>query len=78
MSAAWGLQNKPTNNRRNRPTWALNDKALMLKCVGARATQRFNIAQMYWQQNMTALDIATALDLKPNTVEVILCRLTKL
>lgn len=75
MSFTWGLQNKPTNNRRNRPAWALNDKSLMVKCVGKRAALRFQVAQMYWQKNMTSQDIAKALELTHGAVRMILNRL---
>ena len=70
-------QYKPVNNRKARPEWAMNDKALMLRCVGKRHMIRFKIAQMYWQRNMTASDIATALDMTAHTVEMVIFRLLR-
>lgn len=69
------LIHKPVNSRKARPSWALNDRLLMLKCVGKHSTNRFQIAQMYWQKNMTASDIAIALDMRVNAVELVLFRL---
>jgi hypothetical protein len=70
------LSEKPVNNRKTRPSWALDDRQLMLKCVGKRHALRFRIAQMYWQKNMTAQAIAEALNMKRNAVELILHRLS--
>lgn len=72
------LIHKPVANRRTRPSWVMDDKRLMERCVGKRGMLRFKIAQMYWRQNMTAKDIATALDITENNVKVIVHRLTKL
>jgi hypothetical protein len=71
------LQHKPVNNRKTRPVWAMDDKQLMLRCVGTRHMLRFKIAQMYWKQNMTAADIATALDMSTNAVELVILRLSR-
>jgi hypothetical protein len=71
------LSHRTVANRRTRPAWVLDNKKLMEICVGKKGMQRFQIAQMYWRQNMTAKDIATVLDMSVNAVEVILHRLTK-
>lgn len=71
------MTHRQVANRRKRPAWATNDKQLMERCVSKSAMRRFKIAQMYWQQNMTAKDIATALDVTVNAVEVVLHRLTR-
>lgn len=71
------LIHKPVNNRKTRPVWAMDDRQLMLKCVGKRHALKFQIAQMYWQKNITAQDIATAVGMKLKAVELILIRLCK-
>lgn len=71
------LIHKPTSQRRTRPAWATNDKQLMERCVGKRGMIRFKIAQMYWRQNMSAKDIATALGMTVNAVYLVLNKLSK-
>lgn len=71
------LRHKPVNNRRSRPPWAMNDRELMLRCVGKRHAMRFQIAQMYWQKNMSADDIATVVGMSVGAVKMILSRLYK-
>lgn len=72
------LRHKLVNNRKKRPAWAMDDKQLMLRCVGKRHMVRFKIAQMYWQQNMTAQDIATSLDMSVKSVQLVLIRLSRI
>lgn len=69
------LRNKIVSNRKARPYWATDDKQLMLRCVGKRHMIRFQIAQMYWQKNMTAKDIAAYLGMNTHAVEVTISRL---
>ena len=69
------LKYKPVNNRRSRPEWALDDKQLMLRCVGKRGLLRFQVAQMYWQQNKSAREIAETLSLTVATVDRMIHRL---
>jgi DNA-binding MarR family transcriptional regulator len=68
---------KPVNNRRYRPSWATNEKQLMLHCVGNRPMIRFEIAQMYWLRNMSAKEIAAKMKMTKHNVEMILHRLAK-
>lgn len=69
------LIHKPTANRRTRPEWVLDNKKLMEICVGPQGMRRFQIAQMYWRQNMTAKDIATVLEISEHAVECVINRL---
>lgn len=69
------LSNKPVANRHKRPAWVMNDKELMLMCVGEEGMRRFKIAQMYWRQNMSARDIACSLNVSLKSVERVLERL---
>jgi hypothetical protein len=75
MSVTWE-SHKPVANRRTRPDWVLDNKKLMEICVGPQGMRRFQIAQMYWRQNMTAKDIATVLEMTVTAVEKIIHRLT--
>lgn len=69
------LQHKPVNNRRSRPEWSMDDKQLMLRCVGERPMLRYKIAQMYWRNNMTVIDIARALEMHPKRIDGVITRL---
>jgi predicted transcriptional regulator len=69
------LKHKPVNSRKSRPAWALNDRELMLRCVDTQSQLRFQVAQMYWQKNMTAEDVAAAVGLTRSAVKMILSRL---
>jgi len=71
------LSLKPVNNRKNRPAWVMDDKQLMLRCIGARHTLRYTIALMYWRQNMTASAISCELKMSLGAVEKIIQRLAK-
>jgi len=53
----------------------MDEQKLMLRCVGKRHMLRFTIAQMYWRENMSVVDIATALSLHPEKVKAIIHRL---
>ena len=72
-----GLIHKPVANRRNRPSWVMNDKELMERCIGKEGMRRFKIAQMYWRQNMSAKDIATVLEISVDAVECVIKRLVR-
>jgi hypothetical protein len=71
------LKHKPVDSRKRRPAWSMDDQKLMLHCVGERPMLRYKIALMYWRQNMTAKDIAEALDMNTPAVEMILVRLSR-
>jgi hypothetical protein len=70
------LSHKLIANRRKRPGWVFDNKKLMEMCVGKQGMKRFQIAQMYWRQNMTAKDIATMLDMSAHAVECVLTRIS--
>lgn len=72
------LTHKTVANRQTRPDWVLDNKTLMEICVGPRGMRRFQIAQMYWRQNMTAKDIATVLEMSVKAVERVIERLLKI
>lgn len=60
------------------PDWALKgDKQIMLRCVDKAQMKRFKVATMFWQQKMSTLDIAEALETTQKSVERILHKLRK-
>ena len=71
------LIHKPVNNRKNRPTLALDNKALMTACVGQQATTRYKIAEMYWRENKSAPEIAASLGMTVEAVKKIIQRVAK-
>jgi predicted DNA-binding protein YlxM (UPF0122 family) len=64
-------------SRREGPVWAKSDKALMLRCVEGKQMQRFKVAQMFWRERMSVIDIAEALDISQASIHSIIKRLRK-
>jgi len=71
------LSHRTVATRRTRPEWVLDNKKLMEICVGKHGMRRFQVAQMYWRQNMSAKDIATVLEMTENAVYMIINKLSK-
>jgi hypothetical protein len=65
------------DNGKARPAWAMDDRKLWLHIAGGKLAQRFMIAQMYWQRNDSATEIATYLGMSRNSVKSILSRLVR-
>jgi DNA-directed RNA polymerase specialized sigma24 family protein len=76
-SFAQDQRTKPVNNRRNRPTWAMDELQLMRKCIGKRHMVRFTVAQFYWRENKTAQEIADILGMTLGAVEKTIQRLAR-
>lgn len=68
---------KPVRNRRKRPALVLDNKTLMVACVGEQATTRYKITVMYWHENKSAPEIATQFGLSVEAVKKIVQRVAK-
>ena len=71
------IRHKPVDNRKNRPEWVMDDKALIECCFGGRGRLRWDIAVMYWRENKSAREIAIDLGLTVDVVKKIIQRLAK-
>lgn len=62
---------------REGPIWAKNDKELMLRCIPPTHMLRFKVAQMFWRERMSVIDIAEALNISQDSIRKIISRLRK-
>lgn len=60
---------KPVNSRKNRPSWARDNKSMMRHLLGKGVVRRLRIAYLYWQANWTAKQIADEIGLTVGAIQ---------
>ena len=65
---------KPTDRRKNRPKWAVDEQSLLAR---VKTIRQWHIARMYWLENRTARNISKKLKTTVKAIESVLYRLTR-